>query len=320
VKLYDIAIVGAGPAGLSAALYTARFCRSTIVIHNDDARASRIPKTYNAPGFNEGVAGPSLIERMTNHAEQFGAQFAIANITVVRQSQTGFELVSDEHTVWRARAVIIATGLRLNQIDLTHEMHEAAIANGVLRYCPVCDGFEHRGSRIAVVGCDISGAGEALFLRQFSDDITLLPTTESDLTPTERQALQEAGIKTVTNPIERYCPGTTDFEIFTRDRATPYVFDVVYPALGVHPRNALLSALGIALTDNGKVAADAVSGTEIAGLYCAGDLVEGLDQISVAMGHGAVAATKAHNWLRASDGETTQAVLKIPDHDKRTNV
>lgn len=113
--IYDIAIVGAGPAGLSAALYAARFCRSTIVLHNGDARASRIPKTNNAPGFDDGVAGPHLIERMTRHAERYGAQFVTANVGRVGRTPTGFEIVSDEGANWSARALILATGLHLKR-------------------------------------------------------------------------------------------------------------------------------------------------------------------------------------------------------------
>ncbi len=307
--IYDIAIVGAGPAGLSAALYAARFCRSTIVLHNGDARALRIPKTNNAPGFDDGVAGPELMERMTRHAERYGAEFVKANVDRVGRTPTGFEIVSDEGANWSARALILATGLHLNQIDLPHDMHEAAIRDGVLRYCPVCDGYEHRGKRIGVVGCDISGAGEALFLRQFSKDVTLLPNSDAELTAAECQDLDTASVKTVVSPIIEYRPGTREFEIFVEGRVEPYVFDVIYPALGVRPRNELVKMLGIDMTDDGNVADSAIQGTNVDGVYCAGDIVEGLDQISVAMGHGAIAATKAHNWLRECDGHTVDAVL-----------
>ena len=307
----DVAIVGAGPGGLSASLYAARFCRSTIVFHNHDARALRIPKTYNAPGFDEGVSGPDLIERMARHATRFGAELVNATVVDAKATQHGFELTGDDGSVWRARALILATGLHLNQIDLPHDVHEAAIANGVLRYCPVCDGYEHRGKRIAVVGCDVSGASEALFLRQFSKEVTLLPRRDAELTVTECRDLAAAGVITVTDPVKEYRPGQREFEVFVKGRNDPYVFDIVYPALGVRPRNALVRSLGLELTAEGKVAAASITGTSVEGLYCVGDLVEGLDQISVAMGHGAIAATRAHNWLRDRDGHTVATVLDI---------
>jgi thioredoxin reductase (NADPH) len=217
---YDIAIVGAGPAGLSAALYAARFCRSTIVLHNGDARALRIPKTYNAPGFDEGVSGPDLIERMMRHATRFGAEFVSATIVAASATRHGFQLTSDKGSVWKARALILATGLNLNQIDLPHDVHEAAIADGVLRYCPVCDGFEHRGKRIGVVGCDVSGAGEALFLRQFSDDVTLLPQRDAELTAAECHDLAAAGVNTVRNPTRNIALNRKSLRLLSRGAPT----------------------------------------------------------------------------------------------------
>jgi thioredoxin reductase (NADPH) len=111
---YDIAIVGAGPAGLSAALYAARFCRSTLVLHDDNTRAWRIPKTYNASGFDDGIAGPDLIARMTRHAATYGAQFVTAKIVDARSADECFELVGENDAKWQARALILATGLHLN--------------------------------------------------------------------------------------------------------------------------------------------------------------------------------------------------------------
>lgn len=306
----DIAIVGAGPAGLSAAIYSARFCRSTLVLHDGKARARRIVKTYNVPGFDDGITGPELIERMTRHASKYGAQFVETEIaTAVRQDGL-FVLTDTAGQTWRSKALILATGIVLNQIPLDEATHETAIANDVLRYCPVCDGFEHRGKRIAVVGCDLSGAGEALFLRQFSDDITLLPKDEAELTAEERTDLAAAGVTTILSPITLYAPQADSFDIYVRGQAAPLRFDVLYPALGVTPRNELAAGLSLPLNECGNTDAASPFGTAAPGLYCAGDLVDGLDQVSVAIGHGAVAATKAHNWLRDRDGKTVEAVLE----------
>lgn len=307
---YEIAIVGAGPAGLSAALYAARFCRSTLVLHDGNSRAWRIARTYNVPGFDDGITGPELIARMTRHASQYGAQFVEANIASASRCNGIFELADAAGQTWRAKALILATGINLNQIPLDEETHEAAIANDVLRYCPICDGYEHRGKRIAVVGCDISGAGEALFLRQFSDNITLLPKAEAELTSKEQADLAAAGVKTVTAPITRYVPKSDCMEIHVEGGDTPFRFDVLYPALGVTPRSELAASLSLPLNECGNTDPASPFGTPVPGLFCAGDLVDGLDQVTVAIGHGAIAATKAHNWLRHLDGETVEAVLE----------
>ncbi len=308
--VYEIAIVGAGPAGLSAALYAARFCRSVLVLHDGHSRAWRIARTYNVPGFDDGITGPELVARMTRHASHYGAQFVDARVTSAKRRNGFFELADAVGRTWLTQALILATGINLNQIPLDEETHEAAIANGVLRYCPICDGYEHRGQRIAVVGCDQSGAGEALFLRQFSDDITLLPKAEAELTAKERADLAAAGVKTITAPITRYLPQSDSMKIYVAGENAPLIFDVLYPALGVTPRNELAACLSLPLNERGNTDPDSPYGTPIPGLFCAGDIVEGLDQVSVAIGHGAVAATKAHNWLRDRDGETVEAVLE----------
>jgi thioredoxin reductase (NADPH) len=306
----DIAVVGAGPAGLSAALYAARFCRSTLVLHDATPNAARIPLTRNVPGYESGIAGPDLLERMCRHATRYGAHLVEARIASVARGGGRFELVSDDGRRWAARALVLATGLELNQIPVDDDLHERAIEYGVLRYCPVCDGYEHRGQQVGVVGCDESGAAEALFLRQFTSEVTLLARHDVELTGGERRDLARAGVRTIAAPISRYEPTRKAMRVHLEGHAEPLDFDVIYPAFGSRPRHALAAALGVGLTDAGKVHAAAPFGTSIEGLYCAGDLVEGLDQISVAMGQGAVAATRAHNWLRDQDGQTAEAVIE----------
>jgi thioredoxin reductase (NADPH) len=305
----DVVVVGAGPAGLSAALYAARFCRSTLVLHDGTARAARIPLTHNAPGFQEGIAGPDLIERMTRHATNFGAKFAEAHVASATRADGAFELHADDGRTWTARALILATGVTMNQIPIDERLHELALKFGVLRYCPVCDGYEHRGKRIAVVGCDVSGAAEALFLRQYSTDVTLLPQHTAELTDEERQDLASAGIRTLETPVASYEPVKGAMRLLLEGESKPHEFGVLYAALGTRPRNRLAKSLGLPVDDDGKVGGDAPFGTDVEGLFCAGDLVHGLDQISVAMGQGAIAATRAHNWLREQDGHTVEAVL-----------
>lgn len=311
IETYDIAIVGAGPAGLSAALYAARYCRSTLVLHDGTARALRIPLTHNVPGFDAGIAGIDLLKQMTRHAEKFGAQLVKARVDEITAAESLFTLMDENGAAWSARAVILATGLELNEIPLADEMHEAAIASGVLRYCPVCDGFEHKGARIAVLGCDISGAAEALFLAGYSDDLTLLPRRDVDLTKAEQRDLERAGVRIVSKAVSRFERTELEMRVHLDGQTERLSFDVLYPALGCRPRSGLARQLGLAIKESGKVVATTPFGTELPGLYCAGDVVDGLDQISVAMGQGAVAATKAHNWLRQRDGRAVKAVLDL---------
>lgn len=302
-KPWECVVVGAGPGGLSAALYMARFRRRVLVVHDGRSRALRIPRTHNVPGFPDGVEGPALIERMAGHARRYGAEVMEAEVVAVRHDED-FALETADGRLLRAESLVLAPGLHLNEPPLPHAEHEAAIRAGVLRYCPICDGFEHSGERIAVLGCDSAGAGEALFLRQYSDDVTLLPMDMPELTAAQRRELAEAGVTVEARPVAALRPRDDRFEVHLEGEPDPMVFGVVYPALGTRQRTELAAMLGVPLDEAGAVDAHAPLGTPVAGLYCAGDIVDGLDQISVAMGHGAVAATRAHNWLRARDGET----------------
>lgn len=300
---YDVVIVGCGPAGLTAALYLARYRRNALAVHDGQSRTLRIPTTHNAPGFPDGVAGEDLIERMTRHAAMFGARIKKARVTSIVRVAGGFGLISVDGEKWEGRAVILATGIQLNEIDLPRTVQDQAIEAGVLRYCPVCDGYEHIGDRIGVIGCDTNGAAEALFLRQYSEDVTLMPLSHPELSSDQARQLADAGIIVETGPLLSLEPHADRMDVRLGGLET-LSFDVIYPALGSRPRAELAEQLGIALNPMGCVPPGGVSDTGVPGVFAAGDVVEGLDQISVAMGHGALAATKAHNWLREQDQET----------------
>lgn len=300
---WDCLVVGAGPGGLSAALYLARFRRRVLVLHDGKSRTLRIPKTHNVPGFPDGIAGPELIDRMMGHATRYGAVVREAEVVSAVRGTDRFELITRDGQRLSAPVLVLATGLFLNQIPLPGDVHEAAIHAGVLRYCPICDGHEHIGDRIGVVGCDEQGAREALFVRNYSDDVTLVPRSFAELREDDRAALAKAGVRVIEQPVRRFEPGEDTMRLWLEGENAPLEFDVVYPALGTRQRTQLASSLGVPLDENGAADVRAPYGTAVAGLYCVGDIVDGLDQISVAMGHGAIAATRAHNYLRSLDSE-----------------
>lgn len=146
----------------------------------------------------------------------------------------------EDGTKREGRAVILASGVALIEIDLPHSIHEAAIEAGVLRYCPVCDGYEHR-KRIGVVGCDSDGAAEALFLRQYSEDITLMPLNNPELSCAQARQMAEVGVVVETGPLLSLEPHPDHIDVHLKDRE-PLTFDVIYPALGCRPRAELADA------------------------------------------------------------------------------
>jgi thioredoxin reductase (NADPH) len=112
-----------GPAGLTAVLYLGRYKRDPLVVHDGSARAARIPLTHNAPGFPEGISGVQLLERMTEHAQAYGATLLEGCVTALAEGSDGFLITLDDGQILSARAVILATGIRLNQVDLPHDGH-----------------------------------------------------------------------------------------------------------------------------------------------------------------------------------------------------
>ncbi len=289
-------------------MYLARYRRTVVAIHDGASRALRIPNTHNAPGFPDGIGGRALIERMTRHAAEYGAKIVEGEVVGVERDGDHFLVRTTTAGASRARSVILATGIRLNEVPLPSAIHEKALHDGVLRYCPICDGFEHTDSRIGVLGCDSNGAAEALFLRRYSPDVVLMPLSYSELDAAQAAELSAAGVTVERGALDRLEPGADAMRI-TLATGKAITVDVLYPALGCRPRNELALGLGLPAGENGCLDARAPFGVDDApGVFAAGDVVEGLDQISVAMGHGAIAATRAHNWLRARDDEVLRNV------------
>lgn len=300
---YDALIVGGGPAGLTAAIYLARYHRRVIVIDEGHSRARWIPRSHNHAGFPDGIGGEELLGRMREQIERYGATIRTGRIDQVVRQDEGFRATGDGIDV-TARTLLLATGVENRRPAMDADTHRDALDRGLLRYCPICDGYEATGQAIAVIGADSHGVAEALFLRTYSDDITLIAHEAVTLSDADREQLATAKIRVAESPF--------DTVVFT-DRAsvrlrdgTEHCFDTVYPALGSDSRNALARQLGLDLSDDRCIVTDAKQRTSIERAYAAGDIVMALDQISVAMGHAAVAATSLHNDLRAHDGESTK--------------
>ena len=296
----DVLIVGAGPAGLTAATYLGRFRRSVLVADGGQPRASWIPLSHNMPGFPAGITGDAILTRMREQAQEYGAVIEPGRVEALGAVDGGFEASLNGRTI-TARAVLMATGVVDNHPELPGV--ERAIERALVRICPICDGFEATDQRIAVIGDSDMGVREAAFMRSYSDHVTLIHTGPAEAL-TERAALERLGIQLVETAIENVR--------LEGDRVTALcwngeysAFDTVYSALGTVANADLLSAIGARLSEeDGRVETDLHQRTSIDGLYAAGDVVRGLNQIAVATAEAAVAATDIHNALRREEGLT----------------
>ena len=301
---FDCLIVGGGPAGLTAALYLARFHRRAVVVDKGEGRLRMIPRTHNLAGYPQGIRGVDLLDEMRDQAARYGATLLDAEVTTLRHADGLIEadITTGAASPIRARTVLLATGVVNQRPPLDAATHDRAVAEGLLRYCPICDGYEQSGKRIAVLGGNRHGLAEAVFLRSYSRDVTLVSLIGLALDPDELAEAERAGVALAPAPVSHF--GLDEGEVrLTLADGTRLVFDTLYVALGTHTRNHLGRMLGTRLVDGQCFVTDAHQRTTAKGVYAAGDAVDALDQIGVAIGTGSRAAVAIHNDLRARDGE-----------------
>lgn len=294
-KPLDCLIIGAGPAGLTAAIYLARFHLKLKVVDEGRSRAGWIPCTRNVPGFPDGIAGTELLERMRGQAQKYGASIESGRVTRIAKVEAGFEAEWGSGTAI-ARTVLFATGVKNRRPDMDEQLHEEALARGLIRYCPICDGYEVTDKKVGVIGSGRHGVAEAVFLRGYTADITLIaPGDRHELSDEDQERLEAHGIRTIDGPSRGVALHENCIVVETAEGH--HAFDSVYPALGSDTHTELAEQIGVVLNDTDCVLVDDHQRTNIPGAYAAGDVVIGLDQISHAMGEGGVAATTIRNDL-----------------------
>ncbi len=291
----DCIIIGAGPAGLTAAIYLARFRLGIRLFDSGDSRAAWIPRTNNHAGYPDGIPGRDLLNLMQAQARRFGAIREEAQVIAIEPVADGFVVRTEDGSA-RARSVLLATGVVNNRPPMDADLHSRALAAGLLRYCPICDGYEVTDRRVGVIGRGSHGTKEALFLRSYTRDVTLVsPDADLALDKTCEAALERAGVVRVQGPCGGFAIEGERFALDTADGRM--AFDSVYPALGSVIRSELAVQAGARATAEGCLEVDDHQRTSIPGLFAAGDVVKGLDQISHAMGEAGVAATTIRNML-----------------------
>ena len=301
--LYDCLIIGGGPAGLTAATYLARFHRKVLVVDSGDSRARWIPLTHNCPGFPDGVTGPNLLRRLKEQAVQYGAEMMSGFVQSLKTGDDGTFTIDTPMPV-RARTVLIATGI-VDTLPAVADA-EAAMQAGRLRLCPICDGYEASDDRIGIMGAGIDVLRKALFMRSFSPRVTMLLTGSSEDLPLEaREMAAQADIPIVECDQHAIHIAPEEASAHLPD-GQKLIFDTIYPAMGCSIRSDLATALGADCDDTSSLLVDNHQRTSVAGLYAAGDVVHEVNQLAVAFGHAAIAASHIHNSLADQDGERWQ--------------
>lgn len=308
-KSYDVIIIGSGPAGYTAALYTSRAFLKTLVLSGLEPGGQLTTTTDvdNFPGFPKGILGPQLVADMKAQIERFGAEIKQLSVVSCQRSGTDFVVKTNEE-VFVSRAVIIATGASAMYLGLPSE--EAFRGKGVSA-CATCDGFFFRGKEVVVIGGGDTAMEEATFLSKFAKKVTVIHRREefrASAIMLER-AKKDPKITILTNKIIEQILGDTmvtsvRLKDATTGEVTEYPTQGVFLAIGHKPNTEFLKGFidldpkGYVMVKRPVTALDAQTETNIAGVFAAGDCVDPrYRQAIVAAGTGAMAAIDAEKYL-----------------------
>ncbi len=297
--IYDCCIIGGGPEGLTSAIFLARFRRRFVLLDAGDSRASWIPRSHNHPAFPNGINGADLLGRMRQQLASYGEAPLQAEVGFVSRTAQGRFLTRTSRERFESKFLILATGVRDRLPAIERAVEH--VREGAIRQCPICDGYEMLGRRIAVLGSTKNAAGEALFLRAYTSDITLITLGKPlELGVEDRSRVEMAGTTIFEGPIASMScqPGCVTIKIACGGELT---FEAAYSGLGSEPNTRLGAMLGVELTSEGRFVTGPKQETSAEGVFAAGDAVTGLNQIAIAMAQAEVAAVEIHNALRRAE-------------------
>ncbi len=297
--MLDVAIIGCGPAGLMAAIYTSRGQLKTTVF--GDYRKGNLYKSQviaNYFGFPEPVTGPELAERGLQQAKNFGTEIVekeVVNISI--NDDMTFTLKDDAQNEYQTKTVIIATG---QSYALSGIKNEQEMTGKGVSYCVICDGFFFRDKSVVVIGSGNYAAEEALQLLNYTKKITVLSHGKdfsfSDLM---RRELEEAGIVTLKTSRIKEIAGQGKAEKLLFTDGTEMEPEGIFMAVGVAGATAFAKKLGLEMNNN-YIKVDMEGKTNIPGIFAAGDCTGSPPQVASSVGNGCNAALSAIKLIRGN--------------------
>jgi thioredoxin reductase (NADPH) len=305
---YDVVIIGGGPAGLTAGLYTSRAKLRTLLVERMiiGGQVMTTTKVENYPGFPGGVDGPELMQRFQEHCQEFGLEVRSGEVETLSVAQDGVKTLRIDGETVGTRAVIITTGAEPRKLGIERE---AELTGRGVSYCATCDGAFFRNVPVAIVGGGDTAAEEALFLTRFASKVYLIHRRDELRATKILQERLAANAKvevlwnSVVSGLEADSSGLTGVRLQSQveggERSLPLAG--LFVAIGVTPKAHFLADL-IQLDDDGHILTDAECRTSIPGVFAAGDVRKKiLKQIATAVGDGAVAAIMAEKYLMDQD-------------------
>jgi thioredoxin reductase (NADPH) len=301
-KIYDVIVIGSGPAGLSAALYAGRAHLDTLVLTGSEigGQVSLTSEVDNYPGLAEGLTGPELVQKLQAHAERFGAQVQIDTITAVDLKQRPFRL-SGYNGEYRARALVLSTGASPRKLNVPGE---AEFTGRGVSYCATCDGWFFRDKEVIVVGGGDSALEEALFLTRYAKKVTLVHRRdELRAGPAlQKRAFANEKIGFIWNAAVKEIVGENAVKgvrlVNTQTGAEwEQAADGVFIFIGHIPNTDLFKGQ-LEIDENGYLITDKRMFTGVEGVWAAGEVADSVfRQVITSAGMGAAAAIQAQRWL-----------------------
>jgi len=298
---YELAIIGAGPAGFSAAIYAKRSGISTIVFDRGGGGGllQVAPNIENYAGFIS-VPGIELVEKMKQHATKYADFHFYEEVQQVIPESIGF-LIKTEKDTYPVGAVILCTGTEHKKLDVPGESN--LVGKGV-SYCATCDGFFFKGKRVVVVGGGNTALIESIFLKQIgcTDVMVVHRRGQFRAEKIYEDEARERGVQFLFNTIIEEIQGTDHvssvglFNLETTARSTLPI-EGVFASVGVLPQNQIAQALHVKTSDEGYIVVDSGQRTSVRGVYAAGDITGGVRQVVTACAKGAVAALSSTEVL-----------------------
>jgi thioredoxin reductase (NADPH) len=283
---YDVIIIGAGPAGISASLYTKRSNLNTLVLYQDKSSLEKTDKIENYYGFENGISGTDLYQIGMKQAKNIGVDIKKEEVLKIEKSEQGF-LIKTTKAEYTAEAVILATG---NKRDRPKIKGIQELEGKGISYCAVCDGFFYRNRSVAVLGSGDYAISEVNDLINLAKDITILTNGK------EKPEFRAENVKIDTRVLKEI-KGENKVEQVEFKEGPQLKVDGIFIAQGVAGTTEFAKKLG-AITQNDRIIVNEKMETNIKGLYACGDCTGGLLQISKAVYEGTVAGMQVIKYLK----------------------
>jgi len=302
---YDVIVIGAGPAGLTGALYMAREGMDVLVIEKASVggQVGITQKLENYPGFEEGIEGAVFADRLGRQAKKFGVEILEAQEVVeIRQEGIYWLVGTADGSDYSAKVVLLATGARYRQLDVPGEQN---LIGTNIHFCATCDGAFYKGKKVLVVGGGNSGFEEGLFLTKFADQVDIVehnPEVKASQILREKVAFTEKMSVTVNHAIREFRGDSRLEAVIVEDRATgelkEWHYDGVFVFIGLSPNSSLVKDF-VDTNEYGFIDTDKTLMTSQRGIFAAGDVrADSTKQAAAAAGEGVTAALMIRMYLK----------------------